>query len=347
MKIHACSELVNNTETNIDDECMNQISTIFGKPRWRGSGVSAFVIELDMPDNEIMAVKVTGRNDNELRIACILNSIEEETRIFPHTHGWLLCKSIPEMWLEIMRENDIPDLWTSNNGGIPRTVMFLFIQLADATLEDVSLQHDHGYRTVIFLLFHGLYVAHAKLGFRHNDLHGGNIMLQLRGERTCVHYGEYEVEVTSEYAPYVIDYGLASTIEHHRDYHADDLGYVLEAFSKHMQRTGLREVDPERIAFDNFMEEVNRDRNPNTEIEWLPLLDNAYFDVPEIRRYRPKRRALGKYIQHIICSNCGYVPLFPQQCGGTCSNKKAIYCGTECQLKHWMAGHQKECGKKK
>lgn len=52
-----------------------------------------------------------------------------------------------------------------------------------------------------------------------------------------------------------------------------------------------------------------------------------------------------RYLQS--CIQCGVQPAVPQQCGGTCSNKKAIYCGTECQLKHWMAGHQKECRKKK
>lgn len=57
------------------------------------------------------------------------------------------------------------------------------------------------------------------------------------------------------------------------------------------------------------------------------------------------RNDRGAIIHLDTCIQCGQKPVVPQQCGGTCGQKEAIYCGVECQIQHWIHGHWKECSK--
>jgi hypothetical protein len=50
------------------------------------------------------------------------------------------------------------------------------------------------------------------------------------------------------------------------------------------------------------------------------------------------------YIQS-SCVSCGVIPKNPQRCGGSCKDVSTIFCGVECQTKHWKAGHNKKCTK--
>jgi hypothetical protein len=47
-----------------------------------------------------------------------------------------------------------------------------------------------------------------------------------------------------------------------------------------------------------------------------------------------------------VCLQCGIVSASLQQCGGTCGDECAIYCGPKCQRTHWETKHRNECQRK-
>lgn len=48
----------------------------------------------------------------------------------------------------------------------------------------------------------------------------------------------------------------------------------------------------------------------------------------------------------VVCIQCGIASGTLQQCGGTCRDKSAVYCGTQCQRQHWINGHRTVCNVK-
>lgn len=74
---------------------------------------------------------------------------------------------------------------------------------------------------------------------------------------------------------------------------------------------------------------------------------NHYDEMLHLFRiysYLPRNDS-GAIIHLENCIQCGKQPANPQHCGGTCQ-QKAIYCGKECQMQHWISGHQNECHKR-
>lgn len=314
LKIHDCSELTAEADTRLDEDCLQRLESALGFPVWRGSGGFGFVLELNTvlgqpPRPQKVVVKVTERDDQELRVACALNALLDETPIFPHTFGWLLCNRIPERWRQMVRQKDRSHVMAEQT---PHRVLFMFMQPVEANWDDTTLLYRHGYRVTLFLLLHGLWVAHERLGFVHSDLHGGNIMLQPHAGTTRVRFGQYEAEVTADFVPRLIDYGLSHTTAHPGLIRNDDVGYLLNAFEKHME--SLEDDDDESYeewrAYHEFMRYADSLVDLDTAGDVLPLLEHPYFDVPEIQKRRIKRRALGEPIRRCFAccaSDAGHV----------------------------------------
>jgi hypothetical protein len=78
------------------------------------------------------------------------------------------------------------------------------------------------------------------------------------------------------------------------------------------------------------------------------FVESDYNDIDQLfAKYLKAPRNSENVIIHIdaACIQCGSEAGTLQQCGGTCES--AIYCSVDCQAKHWVAGHHKECQKKK
>jgi hypothetical protein len=141
---------------------------------------------------------------------------------------------------------------------------------------------------------------------------------------TTLRYGEYEANVTSRFVPRFIDYGRSITIKHAGDDgpYSNDLRALRNMFDRHF--------DDEAIAFNKFVASSGwRDLETRYKQEGasliLPLLGNAYFDVPEVQRQRVKRQAIESIER---CFHC-CVPQPTHQINHRVSPPK-YFCGQWC-----------------
>lgn len=300
LKIHNCNELPSVVNLHEDPDCLDQVNTIFDVERWMGEGQYGMVMRLGRKEDvtypiEQIAVKVSPVSEVELRVACKMNAARQETPIFLFTYGWLLCKEIPERWKAITNI-------TERRHSILRTspVLFTFMQPVEHKWFDIPYVIDHRYRTCLFILLHGLWVARSRFNFHHGDLHGGNIMLQrvkyAKDVKTTFRYGEIEASVYVEFMPRLIDYGYASTktYKSDRDFHKTDLEMLRQTFDDRFESDSEAYGDvafQEQKAFYAFLrspEWKNAESNPDAD-SMLPLFSHSYFDVPEIQRHQVKR----------------------------------------------------------
>lgn len=299
LKIHDCSELPRDAELSRDADCLKHVVQTSGLSVWRGSGQYWFVIKLDA-----MTVKVGTVKETELRIACQLNGLADETPVFPHTYGWLVCDSMPNRWRALLRYKKPDHNFLLDPA--PSRFLFTFVQVAEPNWEDASFSEYHGYRTALFFLLHALYVARRRFGFRHGNLHSGNIMLQCprsstrrpEGHPTPLRYAQTEAQVTSNWVPRLINYGQVSAAP---DAGCSDLAQLRKVFEQRL------DVDPkdvaERSAFSCFVASSGWRDCDDAEM-FAPLLDHDYFDVPEIRRQRVKRQVPGPIQRCFVCCAC-------------------------------------------
>jgi hypothetical protein len=315
---HDCSELPS-VPFETDRDCLDRIVSIFSGVNWRGNGQSGFVIETgaafgNPPRNESLIVKIGPVVVTEIEIACELNGLIGETPVFTHTFGWLICQTIPDPWHRILqlKARDHKLLKTP-----PLNFMFTFGQPVQYDFDDFSLLDNHGYRVALFFLLHGLYCAAAKIGFRHGDIHSGNVRVQKRApqhqrEPTMLRYGIFEIEVTSDFVPRFIDYGRSTTHRYKDTHTTNDLRQLREMFAKRLDEDGDDEDSPARsemIAFNLFVANSKwwaelEDRYPNEGPDViLALLNHSYFEVDEIQRHQIKRPAPATLIE-TRCFHC-------------------------------------------
>lgn len=305
LKIHDCSELPGVTDIGVDSDCLTKVSSLFQATIWRGNGQYGFVIETmavygNPPRDEALIVKISGVNAQELRVACELNTLGEETFVFPHTYGWLVSPRVPDEWLLLLRIHEREHTLLMQP---PPLFMFTFVQPVARKWDDAVLAAHHGYRVALFFLLHGLYVARRTIGFNHGDIHAGNIMIQYYARRsdTRLSFGQYEAQIESNFVPRFIDYGRASSSKHREALGASDLRQLRKTFDERLEfdmDNHLLGANEEAIAFNRFVVDVKwreaEDRygtHGNSELI-LPMLQHSYFDVPEIERRQVKKQAL-------------------------------------------------------
>lgn len=311
LKIHDCSELPKFARLTLDSDCLERIQSTFALKDFVGNGQYGLVFQVSKFDeknsNEDLVVKVSEINEKELRIACSLNGLSNETPIFPHTYGWLICPTIPHRWGAAAGRKLRAHMFFL---APPEQFMFTFMQPVDVKWNNLSLTENHGYRVALFFLLHGLLMAKKRLGsFIHGDIHEKNVMLQpiLSTQTSTLRYGHYEAELVCQYVPRLIDYGRSSMGGGGGGDGGSDLRQLKELFhrtldpSQEEMTVEMSDVEhEERRAFFQFIAS-SRWNDDNEEITLLQLLEHDYFDVPEIRRSQVKRQAVDP-IQ--FCFSC-------------------------------------------
>lgn len=315
-KLHGCDELPALTKISTDADCLDRIQSVFRPLRWLGDGENGIVLLLfalkpeGKTEELVVKISLAASTETELRIACQLNETNAETPIFPHTYGWLVCDTIPAKWIAILSDEEREhDIIAAHTG----PYMFTFIQPVQEKWIETPLVIEERYRTSLFFLLHGLWVARTRIGFVHGDIHGRNIMLQPNASytktTTFLRYGEIEAGVECVFVPRLIDYGEAHTQQYDMKgvYKANDLRLVREEFYDRLERDAAR-YEAARPEFEALKLFIASQEWQRAEAHFdqgsegiLALLQHPYFEIPEIRRERVKQRRIEQRSCFVCC----------------------------------------------
>lgn len=280
--LHSCSD-----PFDLDTEDVNCLSKLADNYRFisvLGSGVEGVAIKVSR-DQRFFAVKIAKavENRNSLKMACRLNDLKDYTGIFVYTYGWLTCNTIPNDWSKFMEYD-----------GENKTLLFTVMELSSLTWPDVILTKEE--LVICFLvLLHGFHIAYKKLGFVHNDLHPGNILLQTIPSKDSEVYLSVDTDlvfkITGEqtrFVPKIIDFGLAV----HKMPYSGDLTDIKDLFQREA----------------NLFEGISNN-----------LLDLSNFEHPMFEKYRTDSRKRTK-----TCFTCSSVAKFQRGeltfCSKACSD---------------------------
>lgn len=358
LRIHQCSELPDLPGAVIqkDEDCLVAITSRFSPVRWLGMGEFGIAILLnaglgDGRFQELVAKLTANERDataKELRIACELNQLHGDTPIFPHTYGWLMCDEIPQPWRRMLDLRQRNHVVMSPFREAP--VLFTFMQAVRHKWSEIPLWVENRYRVCLFILIHGIWVAGSRLGFHHQDIHPGQVMLQPSAsgaaEESRFLFGDNrEARIMTAYTPRLLDYGFASTTRHRTTVYGNDIKEIEELFYSRLAEDAPKneEARSELQAFDLFRQTAvwRYARNawgihePDTVL--LPVLNDMFFEIPEIQRRTlepvPKRRAVDPTADLELvqrrCFSC-FTSNVKHQIIHPGSGEKKYFCGVAC-----------------
>lgn len=180
---HLCSEgldLENHSGENNDIDPFEKYNKI--KLIGEGEYGKVYKVRNNQTQKEY-AMRVSNKDTkavNAIDIACALNSLN--TPAFVHTYGW----------------------------NIYRNKMYMLMEYHDETFESKGLNlTPTEYKTIAFILLHGLYIGRKKLQFEHDDIHTGQILLKSIKRNVPIAVGnEFQLIGNSRFIPKFIDFEL-------------------------------------------------------------------------------------------------------------------------------------------
>lgn len=205
--IRPCSEVpAYNTPSGAS--CVQNLAEKFAFVKLLGSGEQGVAFEV-VHEQQKMVVKVIpmGLSGlNEIETQCILNQLQSKTGIFTKSFGWQVCSEIPSPWAEYVAFDTT------------ERILFIFMEKAMETIESVPMKRKEK-KAVLFLLLHGLMIARRDLnGFKHDDIHKENVMLQSIEYNSVVHLDDgYTVGPHLRFVPKLIDYGFSKVKYEYED----------------------------------------------------------------------------------------------------------------------------------
>lgn len=213
--MHPCSESPSLRGPE-DIDCLGLLTNTFSFIHRIGNKetVSASLVFKLSQDSQDIVVKVLPLKQEsdlkDIKIACLLNGLSDETPVFVRTFGWIKCKEIPLLWLKgINMKKDAPRIFSTKS-----TYIFQVMSFSAYTWENAEISLDkEEYRSMLFLLLHGLWLARVRFNFKHNDIHKGQILFQTCKPNTSilVNIGENKFVLTCKrFVPKLIDFGFAS-----------------------------------------------------------------------------------------------------------------------------------------
>lgn len=305
--MHPCSELpkvILSEDTHTLDIIKDRYAVSIA---FLGKGGFGNVIALDdikIKGRPSIAVKILQYDKNakkELKIGCMLNSLNSSA--FVNTYGWLISTKIPDLWIPYINQEVYYN---------PKSYLFLFMEQSSYEFKSKSLHFDRqGYLTILFLLLHGLYIAIQKLGFKHADIHNGNIMIDKTSEKSVtveIKSQTYQIDVPNHYIPKFIDFGLSTLNSDKRSRTGvdSDVFYLFQTIIKRAKKRDPTVNLEDLESFDDF---------DDSKIEDL-LLDPIFYSI--------RTRSLKK----IKCSMCGAEAKFKWNV-----NDKFVFCNLLCANK--------------
>lgn len=202
--------------------CVQQISKYFQvETMTLKHGLFGVVFILEDNENKKVTVKIQRYDDmslQELRIACLLNKLAPLTRIFTRTRGWTVCSQLPKKWNILIKQqakNDpqlTPLMYDMQNEKVIKS--FVYMNTNRSTLvkkkDSLTLQEV---KAIFLVLLHGLWIAKRELGFSHEDLNTGNLMLiRVDGSKADLTLAQTNITIRNMYwFPQIIDFGTSKT----------------------------------------------------------------------------------------------------------------------------------------
>lgn len=215
----------------------------------------------------------------ELENGCLLNNLK--TFAFINTYGWLISSKIPTVWIPYINQEVYQN---------PKSYLFLFMEQSNYEFDSESLHFDReGYLRILFLLLYGLYVAIRELGFKHADIHDGNIMIDKTFEQSLtveIDFQAFQIDLPNHYIPKFIDFGLSSVEDRkNRESVDSDMFYLFQTVINR-----ARKYDP----MVNLEDIANFDDFDDGSIEYI-LLDPIFDPIRKKVNVKADRK----------CSMCG------------------------------------------
>lgn len=278
-----------------DEGCLQLLTSTFSFIYRIGNKttVSASLVFKLSQETQDLAVKIIPlREENDLKdvkIACLLNGLLSETPIFIRTFGWIKCKEIPSLWIRgINFKKDVPESFTSRGGGRKYPFLFLATYFTSHTWGDKNIHLDlEEYRVMLFLLLHGLWLANKRYGFKHNDIHQGQILFQICKPDTpiTISVNEYRYTVVCQrFVPKLVDFGLSTLSGEDSRSESDDSGSESGDDMFETSSSGFGDDDLNQLFY-VFEERMRKDglkpfviqKGPTTTLESI-LLKDPLFD---------------------------------------------------------------------
>jgi hypothetical protein len=360
--LHPCAE-VPTKDTLFDEGCEEFLLKNYTFVKRLGAltdgeftGASGIAMELVSAKGETVVAKLMGMDTenarysiNDIAVGCRLNNIADQTPIFIETFGWLRCKTYPTDWKTLSGRE--PAKYDESNG-----ILMEFISHGSRALSDMDIVFSmKEYIEMTIIILHGLMIADSFMGFKHNDIHVDQILLNPvnpGSDSLQLDFGESGVfSFTPRFIPVLIDYGHSTipgsgfTTPSRTD-DADDLLMTLKnrifaQWDAHGNTPAMTRVEAE--AFKAFWRRVRG----------KPTAKGALAD-PYITEFLNQQLILGKinpppptYIYRSTseclsmrrCKVCG---TYTNRRCGRCKN--VHFCGKECARKGWFeGGHKLEC----
>jgi len=201
-----------------DEGCLQTLTSMFSFLYRIGNKktVSAsLVFRLSQKSQEIVVKAIPLKKEEDLKdikIACLLNGLTEESPIFVRTFGWIKCKEIPPLWTKGLNlKKDAPESFSK---GKIDNYIFQVMSFSSHPWTDMQISLDlEEYRVMLFLLLHGLLLAKNRFGFKHNDIHEGQVLFQMCTPNTpiVVEVGKQRYTIVCQrFVPKLIDFGLST-----------------------------------------------------------------------------------------------------------------------------------------
>ena len=202
-------------ETHYSEHCLDEITELYTIVEIIASGISATTIKVATQNNNFLAIKIMEWNynsRNELITMSKLNKLADQSVIFNHNIGWIICHELPKEWQDPIKEDK------ENYSNVRRAIvkntkngyLCFLLELNTYSFRNTNIiLNNHDIICFVFLLLHGILVARRELGyFKHRDIHIENIMFNLAHPPQNIRCND--VTITNvKYIPKLIDFGDA------------------------------------------------------------------------------------------------------------------------------------------
>lgn len=241
--LNNCDTLPSVENYKYHEGCLDFLKNNYNITQRLGRGGYGVVFAFSYKDNHESTIalkvsKLSGKDSvNEVKMGCMLNQLKDLTPVFAQTFGWMVCNLMPEKWIPLLnnlKENDLT-LAVKNNEPLLYIVMEYIVYKWD---DKNTIIPPEDMIQMMFLLYHGLYIARKICGIVHQDLfQGNNIMLTPMPYNSIV---KVDINNTSfilrdlRFTPKFIDFGQASNTYDPEDY-LGDYEHIKEAFIEKLE----------------------------------------------------------------------------------------------------------------
>lgn len=258
-----------------------------------GEGQNGIVLLVDGSIEGRRVVKITysKRFKDEAKLMEKLHVLKPDTQAFIAVFGWYERSGLLPEWREMLpqfRQDGSRLDWEKYDR---EKLVYIFMEHSNFRMaypnpsapagvvfwEHISLEQS---KKIMFILLHGLYVARKKLGFSHNDIHDGQIVLFKRDPKVPVVLEKGYTVKECRYMPKFIDFG-ASTLGGNKS--SDDVGQLVATFHRLYSQEDLMDT----LEFD-----AAAGSDPNDYKVVKELMDSSYFDEFKSDQKREKSISL-------------------------------------------------------